>query len=806
MTEKSSTIEDLVEEASRVVGEVWPLYSFVTSNPLSGFEDRPFKEAVEAAEGLIGGHGYPTADQFRQAWESDRIDPDVLRQRLDEHDLDLNPEDALRFLESEEPEDYKRNRGARERNLDQLLVKWLGAFLDEGQTTWAMPGREKGFYAAWKELARMDYNIPEAGELGDLPGDREQAVTEVLEPFPRDRWASILTHHLTALPGWTGYIKQRNNRDNDPWREEYPIDLVDYLAVRLVLADHLGTELAPGEDDQLPRRHDHGLRDAWLNAWEETYRRRLLDRLVEAAAGKRKKDDDRPDAQMVFCIDTRSEIIRRHIEATGDYETHGYAGFFGVPIRYQGYGEEIGVDACPPPVDAEHAITDRPREDREDQMRARDDWEELTHGVSGMVKSLKSNVLAAFNFVEGAGSFYGIGLLARTLFPNAVRKMREGVRDRVPGQEEFTVPDLEGRSSGTSGEELPAGMEFEEMVSYAESAFDLMGWENFAPLVVFTGHASETSNNPFDSSLDCGACAGNPGGPNARVLARICNNSDVREALADRGFEIPGDTLFLAGEHNTTTDEIELYTQDLPEEYEEKVDTLRGDLTSARDRASSERMRTLDDQFEGGGSKEARERASDWAQTRPEWGLAGNAGLIVGPRWLTGDLDLGGRVFLHSYDWSQDPDADALRNIFSGPVVVSQWINNQYYFSTVSTGVFGSGSKVTQNPVGNFGVLQGNGGDLMTGLPLQSLKATDVQLYHQPIRLTTVVHAPRGRISDVLDELDHPRTLIENHWMSLAALDPEEGNRAFTYRGGEWIPHREIASNRPEEKTVTRGS
>jgi uncharacterized protein YbcC (UPF0753/DUF2309 family) len=37
-------------------------------------------------------------------------------------------------------------------------------------------------------------------------------------------------------------------------------------------------------------------------------------------------------------------------------------------------------------------------------------------------------------------------------------------------------------------------------------------------------------------------------------------------------------------------------------------------------------------------------------------------------------------------------------------MVVTQWINSQYYFSTVDTAVYSSGSKVTQNPVGNVGV------------------------------------------------------------------------------------------------------
>lgn len=192
---------------------------------------------------------------------------------------------------------------------------------------------------------------------------------------------------------------------------------------------------------------------------------------------------------------------------------------------------------------------------------------------------------------------------------------------------------------------------------------------------------------------------------------------------------------------------------------------------------------------DGDAGRDTHRRAADWAETRPEWGLAGNAGFVVGPRELTDGLDLDARAFLHSYDWTTDDEGDALEAILTGPMVVTQWINAQYYFSTVDNAVFGSGSKVTHNPVGNVGVYQGNGGDLLTGLPLQSLMAADDEPYHQPLRLSTVVHAPVERVTDVLADNPEVAELLDNDWLHLTVVDPEQEHCAFHYAEDlEWTP------------------
>ncbi|WP_153952679.1 DUF2309 domain-containing protein [Halosegnis longus] len=774
-----STIRDEIEEAATSVGAVWPIHSFVTANPLSGFEDRPFGEAVEEAAALLGGRGYPSAETFTAALEHDQIDREILKQKLADAGYEAGPEAALKQLADTETsaDDTTTDQ------VDEVLSKWLSAFLDEGSAHWSMPNREAGFYSVFRGMVEYDSDVPTEGVVADLPESPVETIETVLQSYPDDQWVSIFEAQLAALPGWTGFIKQRVD-DEGVWQSTYPISLTGYLAARLALVDATDASIEPATDNGDADSVD-GLAQAFLQAWEATYRDDLVGTVAaQSESIENVETSSRPDAQLVFCIDTRSEIIRRHIETTGNYETHGYAGFFGIPMEYQGYDADVAVDACPPILDPEHHIIDFPTDD--DTKARHDRWSGLRAAADEIIETLEANAATAYGYVEAAGSGYGLSLAARTLVPGRVHDLIDAAAGLVPDEHEFCDPLVHHQH--TYAGDLPVGLTHDEKVEYAATAFELMGFEQFSRLVVFTGHASETTNNPYESSLDCGACAGNPGGPSARVLAEICNDDAVQTELRERGFDIPEDTVFVAGQHNTTTDEVALFANDVPASHSDDIAQLRTDLTTARETATRERAETMGaDRSTGVGETER--RAADWAETRPEWGLAGNAGFVIGPRELTSGHSLDGRAFLHSYDWSTDDSGDALEAILTGPMVVTQWINAQYYFSTVDNAVYGSGSKVTQNPVGNVGVYQGNGGDLMTGLPLQSLMMTDRDPHHQPLRLSTIIHAPVDRVTDILADHEELTELLDNNWLSLTVVDPTQEHRAFHYETSlEWQP------------------
>jgi uncharacterized protein YbcC (UPF0753/DUF2309 family) len=328
--------------------------------------------------------------------------------------------------------------------------------------------------------------------------------------------------------------------------------------------------------------------------------------------------------------------------------------------------------------------------------------------------------------------------------------------------------------------ELHWHIPLQERIDLAAGALKNMSLRaaELAPVVLICGHGSQTENNPYGSSLDCGACGGHKGDVNARFAAAILNDPAVREGLEKRGLAIPADTVFVAGMHITTTDDVVLFdAEKIPAAQRTEIEAW---LQSAAHRARRERARSLaiDASTDEAIESQTRKRSADWSEVRPEWGLAGNAAFIAAPRPRTQGLPLNGRTFLHDYDHTLDSDNSVLTLILTAPVVVASWINLQYYGSTVNNALFGSGNKVIHNVVGTFGVWEGNSGDLRAGLPMQSLH-DGTNWRHEPLRLQVFVEAPRERIDAVLHQNASIRELVENDWIHLTAI---EGNRMFNWR------------------------
>jgi len=675
------------------------------------------------------------------------------------------------------------------------------------------------------------------------------------------------------------------------WRR-YPWPALARDAWRLFrLAQFLG--LSPAEVRSMPMEdarelllildglppEAHG--PVWLEAHETRYRGTLLSRLAVPLRNGPKAGSpppEPPSAQAVFCIDVRSEGIRRHLEAVGDYDTLGFAGFFGVPIWFRGFGRPDQEALCPAiahPACSMIELPDTGAETDGERTLRRSAWDRIFHAL---VQQLERHVAASYAVIDLLAGFFGLALAGRTLFPAVSRRMAAKVHHRVvppvntritvkklsrkeaeelvaeveraavrealaarrlaarlgavspqaveaaraamfavgPGTSETeTVAAFLGLSAAEAGElcdelrdvhgltpdgraarleRLAAqGFTRSERALYVETGLRGMGLTaSFARLVLVCGHGSTSVNNPYLAALDCGACGGNRGGPNARAFAAMANEPVVRAMLRVRGIDIPDDTWFLAGEHNTTTDRVILFdTPDRPWTHEADLRRLRMDLEEAGARLAQERCGRLPGApvrlSPRAAQRHVERRSADIAQVRPEWGLSSNAAFVVAHRSITREVNLDGRVFLHSYDWERDPKGTVLELIMTAPLIVAEWISMEHYFSTVDNRVYGSDSKVIHNVMGGIGVMLGSGGDIQTGLPKQTVMAGETR-YHDPLRLLAVIEAPPGRIATVIERHHALQHLFDHGWVTLVALDPLTGS-FHRYRPPlEWEP------------------
>lgn len=717
--------------------------------------------------------------------------------------------------------------------INNQLITWCAVFLDEGQAAWTMPHRERGLWACWRSLAEYDrfWAIRGLGaaleRLAQLPNDPHAVIAALLQRMevPAAEWAGYLTRHLTQLPGWASAIR---------WREAHPehaiqmpCTIAEYLAIRLFYEAELVVDYARqhwGIAGTLPairtRRQDSlpqpaaaetillerltGLPEGsiqvhsaiagdgltrflafiatgnraqiWQVAYEQHYRTRLIEKLQRPLSSS----NELPEAQAIFCIDARSEGLRRQCEASGRYETFGAAGFFGLPITFRAFAAAQVTNQCPALVSPAYAVSERasgPGAKRWRQSRRR--WQVLRT----LSHALRTHVFSPFAFVEAVGGLFLFPLVARTLWPRTTERLREGLRAKVAPLP-ATSFDLAG------GDGRLGGMSLATQVRLAADFLRSMGLtQHFAPLVLICGHGSHSTNNPYAAALDCGACGGQPGGPNARVAAQILNDPQVRAGLATDGIHIPTTTRFLAGEHTTTTDTVTIFADaTLPTQHRPAVARLTAALADAGRRNAMERATYLPgaprSQYHT--SRHVATRATDWAQLVPEWGLARNAAFICGRRELTQGIDLQQRVFLHSYDPAQDPDGHILEGILTAPLIVAAGINLQYYFSTVDPQAFGSGNKLFHTVTGTLGVMSGRHSDLRLGLPTQSVQNNGHDV-HEPMRLVAIVDAPVARVAAILARQPELAQVVRHDWITLLVRDPMTG--CFVQAvGHEWVP------------------
>ncbi len=782
----------IADAAGRKIAPLWPLSSFVAVNPFLGFSGRDFEAAMVDVSRLAGARMTQTAADYVAAIDSGRITA---------KDLDaaaaLHPEvaadgaalaGAARKAEDMTPEPLPTIADLAQEATGQAfparIVTYVSDYaarhFDAGQSAWATARTEPSLWAAWRadvahDLSLGAMGIPAAAErvakLPDAAGETLAFIAGALDLHGAalESWFARL---LYTVQGWAGHARYRL------WQAELGGEghdaLTDLLAIRAV-CDWLLLDHVPAEDWEKAKA-DHaaepqaGQHEALLAALQTAYETGWRRHAFAALGQEVDTPDARPQVQAAFCIDVRSEVFRRALEtAMPGAETLGFAGFFGAAVSYQPIGAASETARCPVLLSPSGCAHEEGPEDLAETRAGR-------IATTSVWSRFKQAAVSSFGYVETMGLAYAGRLAAQSL------KATTALSPRSPG-----LTEEEAAQVAPSLDVIPEEARAETAATILK-AMSLTG--PFARLVVLAGHGGSSLNNPHNAGLDCGACGGHDGEANARLVAKLLNDPEVRGGLPEHGIEVPEDTVFVPALHDTTLDEVTLYDiKPYMKTHAEDLAELKTALAEAGRIARSERAMLLNLDAEARVDEAVQARARDWSQTRPEWALAGCAAFIVAPRHRTQGADLGGRAFLHSYGWEADAENGypVLELILTAPLIVASWINLQYYGSTVDNGVFGAGNKVLHNVSGLTGVIEGSTGDLRPGLPWQSVHDGE-RFVHEPMRLNAIVEAPAEAMSAIIEKHEGLAALLDNSWLHLFRMD-ETGAVVECYLpGGGWGP------------------
>ena len=761
-----------VRSACALIPPLYNLENFLAVNPFLGWSVTPLPEASAKVSDGLNAEFLPSIQYYQEHWQNGRISSEDVARAAMRHGIPTdevmsalsNPEASAEsarskiLLESERvfqqqgielPKVIRRFVSRSLADICSHLVSDLGDSITPAE-----------IYKELIDRASRDRTFALVGVTGwrnwmaSAPSDPLEAIRWVFEARPRAmREAEDYAYRLLGSQyGWASFLRGLG------WNSgSGELGYLEALCAALQTFDLAIAELMPSdgrlESDLVVSRQRDDIRLCLQDAYED---RLVKSQLAEFLGKNQPPPSVRADFQMMFCIDVRSEVMRRNLEALSPHvETAGFAGFFGVGVDF--VTEDHSSPRCPVLLQPQIELKSRQA------------------GISEMIQAASRKAYStpgSFNLIETIGIGYIVSLLGKAT--GRIRKVR---------------PDESSVAASTYAR-THFGLTLAERVALAESILTNSGIGNrLGRIVVLCGHGGRSSNNAHEASLDCGACGGHCGAVNAQMAVEILNDTSVREELVRRGYAGMADALFIAAQHDTSTDVVTLFqTRDIPQLQRQMVMELQELLAHAATKCRAERARMMgiEEQDDQKLLATLDHKANDWSEVRPEWGLARNASFIAAPRSRTRGANLDGRTFLHNYDSASDIDNSILKLIVSAPVVVASWINLQYFASTVNNERFGCGTKALLNRIGKIGVISGNEGDLRPGLPLESVHCPDGTWFHDPVRLQVIVEAPMQKIDAVLDQVPAVAELFKNGWARLLAIEKESDTVHLKRKDGDW--------------------
>jgi len=733
--------------------------------------------------------------------------------------------------------------------VDDLLVRFCAAFLDQGFAPWPLPRRDEGFYRAFCSLYRQPGGPPdrwmrgldrELARLEDESVGPLQSIAESLAILGVEvpEWETFLSATLLALRGWGGMVRQVEVRGDRVVRPVPGGSLLEFLAVRLIL-DRFALAWTAREtlDFDRPLAGLRAEARALVEvAWPPSVEQRAF--LVFQLAQLFGLSPDslsgigRPEwTALVGEIETFSGIERRRVFHLAYERRFATQTLDAIALRAPG---RVGRPAAP-----EFQVICC-LDEREESFRRH--LEELapsaeTFGAAGFFGvaiyykgasdahfvPLCPAVIRPRHWVvedvgDGLGKSHRRRARTRQVLGAASHRFHVGSRSAVMGSVltgavgvlasfplvgRILFPRLTARIRRTFGRIVRTSKDTHlhlERIDAAPGTNEGGVGFNLAEMVDIGERILRDIGLTSDFSrviIFVGHGSSSMNNPNARSMAQLLNDPRVREVLGGRGLAIPEETRFVGGYHNTCDDSVQYYDLGrLPEGHRAAFDSARRVIEATSDRNAHERCRRffsapLSISF-AAAREHVEERSEDLAQTRPEYGHSTNAITVVGRREWTRGLFLDRRAFLTSYDPGRDDDECAILTRILGAVFpVCAGINLEYYFSNVDNIGFGAGTKLPHNIASLLGVMDGATSDLRTGLPWQMVET------HEPVRSLFIIETSPEAMLRIMDRSELIGRLCRNGWVQLAVLHPES-RRLSVFERGAFRPYRPRASALPK--------
>jgi len=383
-TELDQAISAACEKACQAIAPAWPLDRAIAVNPHWSRIGMPVRQVAARMAVLAGIRVFPSRADQRAAWLQGRITAQDLQTALAalaSADAGTDPQaqwlswtsaqcvDALErepsvaqlplLIDLLDNEAHATNRLPWRQAITHQVSQTCAAYFDTQQADW-QPQRTQGLYQFWLDTLQHDHGIgtlmglPQLGTtLQALPRTPQDAERWVLQRLglPQQVWADYLEAVLLTVNGWASWCADLGWQARLEGRQDG--HLRELLAIRLAWGAILleGRSAGPQAaafgllQDQWGRAQDaiaqaqHALRmdELWQLALEAGYQRALADKLLRVplahssglTAGVAPSGAPAPvEAQAAFCIDVRSEPLRRALEqACPAMQTVGFAGF-----------------------------------------------------------------------------------------------------------------------------------------------------------------------------------------------------------------------------------------------------------------------------------------------------------------------------------------------------------------------------------------------------------------------------------------------------------------------------------------------